>query len=80
MDFLENLQNQKQPTKFTWQQLALDMWQKLGVNGRPPATFFKCFKQNPQRAQTAVYEISDADVSEPLKLFFWKYNALCKHK
>lgn len=79
MDFLEQLQNQKKPTTYSWQQRALDMWKKLGVEGRPTSSFFKCFKQNATIASDVVYEISDADAKSPLKLFYFKFNGLLQH-
>lgn len=73
MDYLDNITKQKKPTKYSWQQNAIDMWNKLNLDGRPTSSFFKCFKLNEKKAIDAVYFATDT-TGDILKAFFWKYN------
>jgi len=72
MDYLDQQHTQKKATTYSWQQKALDMWDKLGISGKPTSSFFKCFKLNEKKAIDAVYFASDT-TGDVLKAFFWKY-------
>ena len=73
MDYLDIQHTQKKPTTYSWQQQALDMWVKLGVEGKPTSSFFKCFKKDEKKATEAAYFTSDA-TGDVLKAFFWRFN------
>lgn len=74
MDYLDKVSKNKKATKYSWQQKALDLWEKMNITGRPNASYFKCFKDNVERATEAAYYTSDSHSANPLNTFFWKYN------
>ena len=82
MDLLKELQskglqvNRKQGATYRWQDLAVDYWKKLNIQGKPNKNWFKFFKianlNNKMGLISSVYSVTvDANTNNP-ELYFYK--------
>lgn len=57
-----------------WQDTAVRMWKKLGLEKSPSPSFFKCFRQNEAKSERVAYDLSDLEKRPDNieKLFYWK--------
>lgn len=60
----------------SWQDEAVRAWKALKQQYTPSASFFKCFRDDLDAARGALSFTVDAVAHSPVKLFYWRYNAL----
>ena len=61
---------------YRWQDRAVEVWKKLGLEGNPASGFFKIFRDAPDLAERCYSFVIDASANDPEMLFYWKYNDL----
>jgi hypothetical protein len=66
-----------------WQDYAVRLWEKLGIDGNPSGSWFKLFKKAFISGKKALLDSAysftqDANARSPERLFYWKFNKLLK--
>lgn len=85
MDSLKNIIDSKRLQKkekkkiggaiYRWQYRAVEVWSKLGIEGKPRAGWFKIFRDQPNLCERAYSNLIDApSKSNPEKYFYWLVN------
>ena len=64
---------------FQWQDTAVRWWNKLGIQGKPTAGWFKLFKLNVAIAERACSFASDSNADNLEKLTYWAFNQYRKN-
>lgn len=60
----------------SWQEAAERHYKRLGLPNKPPASWYKIFKDNQPVAEQAANWVTDAGAKDPKKLTYWKYNRI----
>lgn len=60
---------------YKWQDRAVEIWTKLGIQGKPKPSWFKVFRDSPNLCETAFTNLIDAgSKNDPEKYFYWLIN------
>jgi len=65
--------------KYEWQDLAVRWWIKLGLKGKPTASWFKLFRDDRKIIERACSYASDSNAKDLVKLVYWSFNQFKKY-
>jgi len=67
----------KRGATYRWQDRAVEIWTKLGIEGKPKAGWFKIFRDSPNLCEQAFTNLIDAPAkNDPEHYFYWLVNDL----